>query len=1525
MSRRGDAAGRGRSRSATAFARRAAGKLLLLLLGLPALAPAAWAQTVTVPGAPTGFRVTAIEFAGGGACLGIWSTATIEWTVANNGGAAIDGYQLDFQQVGSSGTPQTTNTFTGDLVSPAGPLCLRKSLDFVAGNDFRMRLRNSAGFGPWSAPFRVQSPGQPTVTATGGERIAGLPDTTIRVEWTPVGGAAQSWIIEEAFTSGSSTEIATPSGNARMYDRAQRLNDSGDNYWRYQVRGASAVSGLAGLHTSVFVSSRPPAPGNLNAVADDDSTDVTLTWDAPNRNTATNSAAPLTLYRMQYRTGGGAWRDGGTVGGTSTTGTVTGPAGATAYEFRVRAETTARDGFWSDAATATTGSAEAITLQVTLAPGLSVPEGAGQLNVRLARPSGIPRTTDVRMRVDTGADASASAPADSGSDYTALNRDVILKSQRSATSAAIFIEQDAVAEGDETFAVRLSNPGGGGARLPGGAPVAETGGQRLGAAPDVSARTVTVTIADDDTAAGAPMNLATDDSSGVAGRVDLTWTAPGDTGMLDGATAAVTGWQYRTATAQAGLSSASWVDTGSSAAGHTVNGLAGGQTHWFQVRAVTGVTTPAGDHAGAVSDAAMVAGTPVPGTNTPATGALSIAGTAQVGQVLTADAGDIADADGLTGVSYSWQWIRVESDSTENDISGATGATYTPVAADVGRTLKVRAGFTDDAGNAESRTSAATAVVVAASVPGGNTAATGAPAVSGTAQVGRTLTAGPGDIADADGLTGVSYSWQWIRMENGGPEEDISGATGATYTPVTGDVGRTLRVRAGFTDDAGNAESRTSPATAAVKAAATLDVSSIPLTEADLDGAMLTVTLSEAEWANPLPSGAVTVSGIRGLSVGQAARKSGSEVTVTLAFDGDFDADASFRVQALAAALAGTGPGLASEPVTVTPRGEALSATVDGNCRWTFVADPDDPVNGVTVTLEGPCADPPPDQAPVTVTVTDPLPDAPLPAGVTGEADTVLDIAASGAVPVEVCLPHERGRGTPALFRFADGEGWTEAPARHVRGDLVCARPAAFSPFAVFYRQASTEALLRSAKAWLSRFARTASNHAMEAIGRRFSEPAEDGVTVAGRRLAVAPASGPGPRAVADRPLYPPLPASGERGIRDAQALTPRELLAGTSFRVSAAEGEGAEARGWTAWGRGQAARFDLDGEGIDGDVATGTIGLDFSRNRLTAGAALAHSTGDGTISAAASGSGPADRRDVEATLTSVHPYLHYEGANGVSVWGVLGYGSGDFTIVGPEGGEASSTDTDMTMAGVGLRGPVREPSSPDGLALALRAEAFAARIETDGGDLDGLDGDARQLRLVLEGRWAEVPALGPGFAPSFELGLRHEGGDDGERTGAELGAGLSWTGTSGVAAELRTRLLLAEDGLAEWGAGGSVRYAARTDGRGPSLTLTPSFGASEGRAERLWGAEALSAATGGGKAGLQFDAEAGWGFAALDGAGLLTPYAGFGLGQEDDRRYRIGMRLDRGPGISTELAAERAETAANPEHVILLRATLRW
>ena len=100
--------------------------------------------------------------------------------------------------------------------------------------------------------------------------------------------------------------------------------------------------------------------------------------------------------------------------------------------------------------------------------------------------------------------------------------------------------------------------------------------------------------------------------------------------------------------------------------------------------------------------------------NIPATGAPTITGTAQVGQTLTASITGIADANGLTSATYMYQWIR--ANGTEANITSANSSTYALVAADLGKTIKVKVSFTDDASNTETLTSAATATVTAATV-----------------------------------------------------------------------------------------------------------------------------------------------------------------------------------------------------------------------------------------------------------------------------------------------------------------------------------------------------------------------------------------------------------------------------------------------------------------------------------------------------------------------------------------------------------------------------------------------------------------------------------------------------------------------------------------------------------------------------------------------------------------------------------------------------------------------------------------
>jgi hypothetical protein len=171
------------------------------------------------------------------------------------------------------------------------------------------------------------------------------------------------------------------------------------------------------------------------------------------------------------------------------------------------------------------------------------------------------------------------------------------------------------------------------------------------------------------------------------------------------------------------------------------------------------------------------------------TGNVTISGTVTQGQVLTAS-NNLADVDGLGTISYQWL-------SNGTAISGATGSTYTLTQAEVGKTLSVKASYSDLLGAAESVTSSSTV-----SVANVNDLPTGSVTISGTATQGQVLTVS-NTLADLDGLSAISYQW----FSNGSA---ISGATGVTYTLAQVDVGKAISVKASYTDLLGTAESKTS-------------------------------------------------------------------------------------------------------------------------------------------------------------------------------------------------------------------------------------------------------------------------------------------------------------------------------------------------------------------------------------------------------------------------------------------------------------------------------------------------------------------------------------------------------------------------------------------------------------------------------------------------------------------------------------------------------------------------------------------
>ena len=212
------------------------------------------------------------------------------------------------------------------------------------------------------------------------------------------------------------------------------------------------------------------------------------------------------------------------------------------------------------------------------------------------------------------------------------------------------------------------------------------------------------------------------------------------------------------------------------------------------------------------------------------------------------------------------------------------------------------------------------------SEPAENTPATGLPTISGTPQAGQTLTANTTSISDADGLDNVDYSYQWIGS-NGNSDTDLQDATASAYTPSVSDVGKTIKVKVSFTDDANNDESLTSVATTAV--AATVPTAPLSLTVATGDQ----IQELDASWQAPSSNGGAEITGYKvqwkaaADSWDTAAEVSVASETGTTHTITDLTGGVEHSVRVIATNIAGDGP--ASTEVKGTPAGAVSEQVVE--------------------------------------------------------------------------------------------------------------------------------------------------------------------------------------------------------------------------------------------------------------------------------------------------------------------------------------------------------------------------------------------------------------------------------------------------------------------------------------------------------------------------------------------------------------------------------------------------------------------
>ena len=522
-------------------------------------------------------------------------------------------------------------------------------------------------------------------------------------------------------------------------------------------------------------------------------------------------------------------------------------------------------------------------------------------------------------------------------------------------------------------------------------------------------------------------------------------------------------------------------------------------------------------------------------------------------------------------------------------------------------------------------------------------------------------------------------------------------------------------------------------------------------------------------------------------------------------------------------------------------------------------------------------------------------------------------------------------------------------------------------------------------KAWIARFGRTVTGQVLDAVEARLAAPRQAGgrMTLAGYPLAARSGSGGSGRSGAraetsaqatleDRAALAALGSrvDGARTGRSQALREPRDggpepkslditrhrLVTGTSFTLTSGSAEGG---GFASlWGRGTVTRFDgrEDALTLDGEVTTGLLGADFAAERWTAGLALGHSAGtggyrDGACEAGSTQSGGCGGR-IEAELTGLYPYAELDVTERVSVWLAAGHGAGGLTVI-PDGSGAIGTDLSMRMGAGGTRIAVLAPEGGEGFNLALKGDGRFTRTASDaarapdGGNLAEAEADVWLLRLGVEGsRPFSLGGSGTGdgtgasLTPSFEVGVRRDGGDAETGFGADMGGGLALAAPDrGLRFDLKGRALVAHEapGFREWGASAGFGFDPRpATERGLSLSLTQAYGATpSGGMDALLDRETLAGFAPSDTNPGRFEASSrltgtlGYGLRAFGGGFTGTPNIGFGL-SETGRDWRLGWRLTPArPGASgfeVTLDATRRESArADAEHGMSLRSHFRW
>ena len=449
---------------------------------------------------------------------------------------------------------------------------------------------------------------------------------------------------------------------------------------------------------------------------------------------------------------------------------------------------------------------------------------------------------------------------------------------------------------------------------------------------------------------------------------------------------------------------------------------------------------------------------------------------------------------------------------------------------------------------------------------------------------------------------------------------------------------------------------------------------------------------------------------------------------------------------------------------------------------------------------------------------------------------------------------------------------------------------------------------------WLSRFGRTVADQVLDAVAGRLQASRYTGIDVqlAGQQLGSSLTENDLQRLWSEK-------------IRE------EDLLTNSSFTLTT----GSEDTGFAGlWGQGAISHFRGREENLslDGDVLSGMVGMDWTHGPTAAGLLLSHASGQGTFYS------DVDAGTAAATLTGLYPYAHHAFNEQMALWGVLGYGQGDYTLTQQHLPPIAS-NISLVMAALSSRNILVQPSVEDDFTIALKADLLAVQLSSEAvsGMFKGAEALVTRFRLGLEGSRQLQLDNGNLLTPSFEVGVRRDGGDAEIGFGADIGMGLAWSNPAlGIASELRGRALLshAAAGFHEQGLALDFSYDPTPSSQhGLSFSMGQSMGAAaSGGMDALLSPTTLAALDSPADVGQQqLEARLAYGFPILGDALYMTPSLGFTRSPQD-RTYGLGLMFspsDNHPQASDleiSLEGERREPTnadATPEHSLQLRFSL--